>query len=351
MVTHGRSVRSSCMRSSRVLILALSTVAATASAQSGAASAPTAVTTHDNVRPAGRVQDGVLSISLRAGVGRWHPEGQASPSREIEALGEEGQPLMVPSPLVRARAGTLVKVSIRNTLGSPIRMHGLCDRPGTCEPLTIAPGATGETQFKLGAAGTFHYWASTRNQPLSLRDGADSQLGGAIIADDAAVDPRERIFVLGMLRKEAGVVGTEIAVINGRSWPLSERLRHAVGDTVRWRIVNISPSAHAMHLHGFYFNVESSGDGMNETRRAARGVTERVTIGGTFAMSWVPERPGNWLFHCHMLEHMLPNDHGGHAPAHADTTSAGMAGLVLGVHEIGRASCRERGEVWVGGGS
>lgn len=327
------------MKLSRLLVFALTApVAATGSPQSGVANAPSVVTTHDNVRPAGRLENGVLAISLRAGVGRWYPEGQTSPSRDIEALGEEGQPLMVPSPLIRARVGTVVKVSIRNTLGAPIRVHGLCDRPGTCEPLTIASGTTGEAQFKLGAAGTFYYWASTRNQPLSLRDGADSQLGGVIVADDAGVDPRERFFVLAMLRKEAGVIGTEIAVVNGRSWPLSERLRHAVGDTVRWRVVNISPSAHAMHLHGFYFNVESTGDGMNDTRSVAggsRGVTARVTVGGTFAMSWVPERPGNWLFHCHMLEHMLPNDHDGHAPAHADTTAAGMAGLVLGVHVTG----------------
>ena len=326
------------MKSSSLLLLALTTAATTASAQPGAANGPSPVTTHDNVRPAGRVENGVLSVSLRAEIGRWSPEGQASPTHDIEALGEEGHPLMVPSPLIRARVGTVVKLSIRNTLGSPMRVYGLCDRPGTCEPLTIAPGATGETQFKLGAAGTFHYWATTRNQPLAIRDGADSQLGGVIIADDADVDARERIFVLGITRRESGIRGTEMAVVNGRSWPLSERLRHAVGDTVRWRVVNLSLVAHAMHLHGFYFDVTSIGDGMSDTRRApggSRAVTERVPAGGTFAMSWIPERPGNWLFHCHMLVHMVPD--ADHVQTHhgSDTTAAGMAGLVLGVHVTG----------------
>src|SRR5688572_14403240 len=112
------------MKSSRLLILALTTFAGTGSAQSSVANAPSPVTTHDNVRPAGRIENGVLTVSLRAGVGRWYPEGQSAPARDIEALGEEGQPLTVPSPLIRARVGTVVQVSIRNTLAAPIRFHG-----------------------------------------------------------------------------------------------------------------------------------------------------------------------------------------------------------------------------------
>ena len=316
------------------LAFALTTMAVTARAQSNAF--PT-ITTHDNVRPAGRFENGALSVSLYAGIGRWYPEGPAS-ARNIEALGEEGQPLMVPSPLIRAASGTIVNVSIRNALASPIRVHGLCDRPGTCEPLTIAAGTTGQARFKLNTPGTFHYWATTTNVPLALRDGADSQLGGAIVADGPGVDPRERIFVIGMLRKESRVVGTEILAVNGRSWPHNERLRHAVGDTVRWRVVNLTDVAHAMHLHGFYFNVDATGDGTSETRLAdgSKAVTQRVTSGGTLAMSWVPERPGNWLFHCHMLEHMMPNDHSSQVPTHqAPDSAAGMAGLVMGVHVTG----------------
>ena len=331
------------MTSFCVLLLAITSVAVPAFAQSSAATAPQAVATHDNARPAGRLENGVLSVSLRAGMARWRPEGEASPPFDIEAFGEEGQPLTVPSPLIRARVGTIVNVSVRNTLGSPIRVYGLCDRPGTCEPLAIAPGATGRARFTLASRGTFTYWATTQNKPLATRDGIDSQLGGAIIADDSAADPRERIFVLGLIRRVSGAFGTEITAINGRSWPLSERLRYAVGDTVRWRVINLTTTAHAMHLHGFYFNVESTGDGMTDTRRASRSVTERVGTGGTFAMSWIPERSGNWLFHCHMLEHMTHNEpEGQHATKHAsDSASAGMAGLVLGVHVTGPAAGTE----------
>ena len=63
-----------------------------------------------------------------------------------------------------------------------------------------------------------------------------------------------------------------------------------------------------MHLHGFYFSVDAVGDGQTshrytpEERRLA--VTETVMPGHTFDLTWTPDRPGNWIFHCHILAHM-----------------------------------------------
>ena len=58
-------------------------------------------------------------------------------------------------------------------------------------------------------------------------------------------------------------------MINGLSWPATERLTYALGETVRWRVINLSSQAHPMHLHGFYFEVDSLGDGW--PRRSSRG--------------------------------------------------------------------------------
>jgi FtsP/CotA-like multicopper oxidase with cupredoxin domain len=49
-------------------------------------------------------------------------------------------------------------------------------------------------------------------------------------------------------------------------------------------------------------------------------------------MQWVPTRPGNWLFHCHLIDHIdgtlrfftKPDEHGSHAEQE-------MAGLVMGI--------------------
>jgi len=114
---------------------------------------------------------------------------------------------------------------------------------------------------------------------------------------------------------------------------------------VRWRWVNASAPNHAMHLHGFYYRLDAVGNAERYLpySQAARPlvVTHSVEPGGTFDMSWVPERPGRWLYHCHMLVHMSPPERppwntpapaADHAYAHGTGPDpAGMGGLVLGI--------------------
>ena len=324
------------------MFLLAAATAVPAAAQTGGGNLPR-IATHDNLRSAGRLQDGVLSLSLRAGAGWWYPEGAGGRPRRVAAFGEEGRPLSIPSPLIRVPAGTVVQASIRNTLDAPLRIHGFCDKPGTCEPLAVPAGGRRIIRFALQSAGTFHYWATARNLPLALRRDDDSQLGGAIVVADAPdADLRDRVFVLGLMEEEGhGTSITELTVINGRSWPHTERLEYAVGETARWRIVNLTATPHAMHLHGFYFHVDSVGDGARDTRHAAanrpQAVTEQLAPGATMTLTWVPERAGNWLFHCHMLVHMMAlPEHGAPHNQHASgEAAAGMAGLVLGIQVTG----------------
>ncbi|HUF47744.1 MAG TPA: multicopper oxidase domain-containing protein [Vicinamibacterales bacterium] len=295
-------------------------------AQRGASSP--LIETHDNLRPAGRLAGGRLTLSMKAGLGLWSPTASRSPGIEVAAFGEDGGALQIPSPLVRVPQGTTVTARIHNTLSSALEVHGLCDRPGSCEPVTIATGASRDVSFTLNVAGTFHYWATTVAVTLDARPDIDSQLGGAIVVDPPGALASDRVFVMGILDR--------LSVINGRSWPDTERLAYTTGETVHWRVVNLSASPHAMHLHGFYFRVNSTGDGVRDRTYAVEerrtGVTEQVPPGGVMTMTWVPERAGNWLFHCHMLVHMMDVTGAGTHVAHgAADPSAGMAGLVLGV--------------------
>ena len=322
--------------------LALMALAVMPSLLPRAAQTPATIATHDNLKPAGRTQGGELQLALWAGTGRWYPEGEKKPARNLEAFGEEGAPLSIPSPLIRVTAGTTIRATVRNTLPSPLRIKGLCDRPGPCEPFIVPAGASREIRFTLASPGTFHYFGLTAGASLADRDGVDSQLGGAIVVDPPGAVPADRIFVMGLLVDDPATPGIEVTTINGRSWPLTERLDYKTAETVRWRVVNLTNSPHAMHLHGFYFRVDSEGDGVRDTafpasaRRMA--VTEQMPVGGVMTTTWVPERAGNWLFHCHMLVHMMPPDehHGGSASSHLeDASAAGMAGLVLGVRVTG----------------
>ena len=58
--------------------------------------------------------------------------------------------------------------------------------------------------------------------------------------------------------------------MNGLSWPHTERLTYHLSEKVRWRVINLSTQAHTMHMHGFYFEVDSLGDGLRDQRFASR---------------------------------------------------------------------------------
>jgi FtsP/CotA-like multicopper oxidase with cupredoxin domain len=185
---------------------------------------------------------------------------------------------------------------------------------------------------------------------LATRSRHDSQLGGAIVVDPPGATPVDRVFVISTYDaprfasddpRRIAVADQEarIFAINGASWPYTQRLHYRTGDAVRWRIVNLSNIGHAMHLHGFHFELDSVGDGAvdqalkPELRRTE--VTEFIGSGRTFAMSWTPTRPGNWLFHCHMVEHMSEPHFNAHSTHGDNVHAAGMAGLVLGIEVEG----------------
>ena len=287
------------------------------------APAPVTVNVNDNRTPAGKVADGVLTIRLEVREGEWHPDADSAPGLVVRAFGEAGQPATIPGPLIRVPEGTVIHAFVHNTLAdSTITVHGLSTRgPRTTgeDTLQVRPGATREVRFPAGAVGTYYYWASSGPGGLADRAPVDAELNGAFV-----VDPREtrgtpdRIFLISLWNRTPARRGfvsrTDVLrfTINGKAWPHTERLTYSVGDSVRFRVINASDAPHPMHLHGFYFRVESRGDGRRDTTYDRRGnphlvVTERLGPGRTIAASWVPERAGYWMFHCHDNFHVLRN--------------------------------------------
>jgi len=321
-------------------------MAGTASAQAVPAPSPSAplIAANDNRRAAGERSGDVLRLRLVVDTGRWQPEGPDGRTLLVQAFREEGRELTSPGPLVRVPAGAEIALSIRNNLRERVSVFGFVARPAMAAPtsLEVSPGETRETRFLAGAPGTYHYWATSTGRPLVQRGDVDSQLNGAFIVDPPGAVPEDRIFVVSLWRKPGSVPGTvDIGAINGRSWPLTERLDYRLGNLVRWRVVNLSLDPHAMHLHGMFFRVLASGDGLRDQPYPIEDrpfvVTEYMAVGETYEMEWTPERAGNWLFHCHMVSHMAPDTesprYGQHQ--HDSDGSAGMAGLVVGIRVTG----------------
>ncbi len=331
-------------------IVALIAAAAVAACAAHAPAVP-GVVANDNRTPAGTMQDGILSLDLEARTGQWQPDGPSRAILEVPVFAETGRPPQAPGPLIRVPAGTRLAVRVSNHLQVAIDVHGLHDRPGhTDDKLTLAAGASQVLRFASGPPGTYFYWATIAGHTLEKRRGYDGQLTGAFIVDPPDVDsrqPDDRVFVIGHWSPEGEpnprpeFADREIWVLNGQSWPATERLVYPVNHPINWRVINPSYEGHPMHLHGTYFHVSAKGD---ESAATAIGdadrpmvVTDFIPGGKTIAMTWTPRQPGNWLFHCHILFHVdpllrlpMPGDAADHQAHTADARSH-MAGLVLGI--------------------
>lgn len=316
-------------------------------AYSGAEPLGSRVAPNDNRVAGGVLRDGTLTLRLEAREGVWRPDGPEGPPLIVAVFAETGRQPQNPGPLIRVPAGTRVHVWVRNALrDSTLILYGLHSRPGALDDtIQVAAGATRMVSFDAGTPGTYFYWATTTHHALGDRDGYDSQLHGALIIDPAAGAPsRDRIFVLAeWIGAGDPATRPELRVINGLSWPHTERFSYSVGDTVRWRWVNPSSGPHPMHLHGFFFDVTSRGTYAADTSltigERPHVVTEMPLSGGTFTMLWVPDEPGQWLFHCHVAFHTsmflsplpVPDPVDPVAINPMTDMMASMRGMVLGV--------------------
>jgi manganese oxidase len=271
-----------------------------------------AIVANQNRTPAGKIENGTLTIQLEIRDGTWHPEAEDGPQLFVQAFGEVGKPAQIPAPLMRMPAGTAVHVKVTNKLKrKKATIYGLNTRPGDPKAgVEIAAGASHEFTFLAGAPGTYYYWART----VTPADDdipylADAYLNGAFIIDPPGATAPDRIFVINAMFALADVVhkGFEVVTINGKSYPYTEPLEYTEGETVRWRVLNPSFSEHPMHLHGAFYQLLSLGDFESDTSFTAPDrqwvVTQNMTPGNTMMLEWKPEHPGRWLFHCHFADH------------------------------------------------
>ena len=315
-----------------------------------------AIVANDNRTPAGTLRNGVLTLALEVRSGALHTEEDTGPSVAALAFAEVGKPLRVPGPLIRVPQGTALHVTVRNPFrDSLLYVAGLGDHGTNTAPVTIAGGQTREFRFKAQTPGTYYYWASTGDRDIDEREWFEGQLTGAFVVDPPGARTDDRIFVIGTWFRDGDESlpkprePQDVMVINGKSWPYTERFTFTEGDTVRWRWINPTVDTHPMHLHGFYYLIESRGNWQKEKEfigeERPRVVTNLMMHGETMKIQWIPERAGNWVFHCHFAFHVshwlaLPRDttHSSHAaatPAPAQLTKSqpvhSMSGLVLGI--------------------
>jgi FtsP/CotA-like multicopper oxidase with cupredoxin domain len=198
---------------------------------------------------------------------------------------------------------------------------------------------------------TFVYQGGTRRNNQVWPRGFGDQLSGVIVVDSAGAPP-DRIFVIGSWDGAPippVAESTYVMVMNGKTWPFTERIHARLGDTLHWRVVSVSPANHPMHLHGGYFRVDAAGNWRGDSaftpEDRAMVATETLIGHESRTITWTPTRPGGWLFHCHDAFHVVASQHEDlarqpRAKDHvhssvADHLARGMAGLIIGIEVEG----------------
>ena len=89
-------------------------------------------------------------------------------------------------------------------------------------------------------------------------------------------------------------------VINGEKHHRDKPV--TVGELQVWDVINDTMMDHPFHLHGFFFQVL----GVNDRPPEFRSWEDTVNVPpkSRVRIAWLPDdRPGEWMYHCHILEH------------------------------------------------
>jgi FtsP/CotA-like multicopper oxidase with cupredoxin domain len=190
-------------------------------------------------------------------------------------------------------------------LGAPVTASEVLLAPADRVDLAVGPFAAGEElaveslRHRRGKIGR-----AARERFATVRVGAPAPSGAAI---PPALRPIEPLVRGAVAPTRAIELGWKLSARHGVDFVINRQRHHRdrpvrVGELQVWDIVNRSPVDHPFHLHGFFFQVLE----VNGTPPGFASWEDTVSVParGRVRIAWVPDdRPGEWMYHCHILEH------------------------------------------------
>ncbi len=92
-----------------------------------------------------------------------------------------------------------------------------------------------------------------------------------------------------------------IWTINDQKFSEAEPIHLKYGERVRLKFTNHTMMAHPMHLHGMFVQLENG----QPIAKLPNKHTVIVPPGGSYSVLLTADAAGEWVFHCHLLYHMM----------------------------------------------
>lgn len=257
--------------------------------------------------------DGTKEWRLTAAITDW----EVSPGKVVKAWTYNGT---VPGPTLRGQVGDRIRIVFENRLpmDSDIHMHGMIlpnDQDGVA-PLTQAPVRPGETfvyEYTVTDPAVAMY-----HPHLMATEGIPNGLWGSMIFSPAGGGGTEDWLIpkgktvagvtipadvtpalrQNMVLNDSGVIGLSL---NGKSFPATQPYSMKTGDWAVFNYYNEGALYHPMHLHQFpQLVIARDGIPLDHPYWAD---TLSIGPGERYTVLFQADKPGAWVWHCHILSH------------------------------------------------
>ncbi|HEX6598050.1 MAG TPA: multicopper oxidase family protein [Gemmatimonadaceae bacterium] len=190
-------------------------------------------------------------------------------------------------------------------IGAPVAMSEVLLAPSDRVDIAVGPFAAGETIHIESLPYDRKTIARSRNDLFAtVRVGAAAPSTATIPSTLRQIEP----LVTGPVAPTREVhLGERMSLTHGAEFSINGEQHHrdkpvTVGELQVWDVFNDSMMDHPFHLHGFFFQVVD----VNGTPPAFLSWEDTFNIPPKtrVRIAWMPDdRPGEWMYHCHILEH------------------------------------------------
>jgi uncharacterized cupredoxin-like copper-binding protein len=254
--------------------------------------------------------DGTKVFDLVAAITPW----ERAPGDVVDAWTYNG---VVPAPSIHLEIGDRAEIRLRNDLpiGTDLHLHGLNvdNEFDGVAPITqplIEPGDTFTYEYVADEVAVAMYHPHFHSQ-IGLPNGMfgtifvgqvpiprGETIGGEAIPDDLAISQD-----FPMVLNDSGVIGYSL---NGKSFPATAPIVASTGDWVLFHYFNEGTQIHPMHLHQFdQIVIAKDGYALDVPYVVD---TLNVAPGERYSVLVHLDKPGTWVWHCHILPHVEGED-------------------------------------------